>query len=82
MNRKHYNYYQTHESRVHSGQNNMITYTFNKVERTIFGLMEERNNLIFLYEYRGNYIGTEFLISFSADSCSYKLVSISEPTKS
>jgi hypothetical protein len=40
--------------------------------------MEEREGLIFLYEYRGKYIGIEFFISFSKQSLSYKLLKIDE----
>ncbi len=53
-----------------------FTYSFNSVEKTITGLVQERNNLIYLYEYRGKYIGTEFFISFSKESVSYKLIKI------
>lgn len=50
------------------------TYSFNNVERTVTGLVQERENQIYLYEYRGKYIGTEFFISFSRESVSYKLI--------
>jgi hypothetical protein len=48
------------------------------VESTIIGQVEEDGNTICLYEYRGKYIGTEFLISFSKDSVSYKLINVDE----
>ncbi|GAC1417865.1 MAG: hypothetical protein NVS1B13_26070 [Flavisolibacter sp.] len=78
MDKKHYNYYQQHETRRQIGENNVITYSFNNIEKTIIGLVEEKDNLIYLYEYRGKYIGTEFLISFSAHSTSYKFLKIKE----
>ncbi len=53
-----------------------FTYSFNNIEKTITGLVRERENLIFLYEYRGKYIGTEFFISFSKESVSYKLIKV------
>jgi predicted nucleic acid-binding Zn ribbon protein len=55
-----------------------ITYSFHDVETTIIGKVEEINNLLCLYEYRGKYIGTEFLISFSKHSVSYKLISVED----
>jgi len=38
----------------------------------------EKNNRIYLYEYRGKYIGNEFFISFSKESISYKLIKVEE----
>jgi len=38
--------------------------------------MEDEGTHICLYEYRGKYIGTEFLISFAKNSVSYKLISV------
>ena len=58
----------------------MITYSFNEQEQTIVGIMEEREGLIFLYEYRGKYIGIEFFISFSKQSISYKLLKVDDMT--
>jgi hypothetical protein len=81
MKRKHFEYYKTHENRTFSDQQYLITYSFNSIEQNIVGLVEEKKNLIYLYEYRGKYIGTEFLISFSNDSTSYKLLKISEIIK-
>jgi hypothetical protein len=54
------------------------TYSFNNIERTVTGLVQERENQIYLYEYRGKYIGTEFFISFSKESVSYKLIKTEE----
>ena len=76
MDRKHFEYYTNHESKTFSGDHQLITYSFNDYERTIVGVMEERDNLIYLYEYRGKYIGTEFFISFSHNSSSYKLIKV------
>ena len=81
MNSKHFDYYAKHESRSFSDQQQVITYSFNDNEKTIIGAMEEKGDLIFLYEYRGKYIGTEFFISFSKNSISYKLIKIGEATK-
>jgi hypothetical protein len=53
-----------------------FTYSFNHIERTVIGQVEERNNQIYLYEYRDKYIGTEFFISFSKESVSYKLIKV------
>jgi hypothetical protein len=38
----------------------------------------EKKGLIFLYEYRGEYIGIEFFISFSKESISYKLIKVED----
>lgn len=75
---KHSNYYTDHEKRSFPDQKQLITYSFNEKEQTIVGTMEEREGLIFLYEYRGKYVGTEFFISFSKNSISYKLIKINE----
>lgn len=55
-----------------------ITYSYNDVENTIVGHVEENGDLICLYEYRGKYFGAEFLISFSKNSSSYKLIDAAE----
>jgi hypothetical protein len=55
-----------------------MTYSFNEKEQTIIGIMEEKENLIYLYEYRGKYVGVEFFISFSKESISYKLIKVNE----
>jgi hypothetical protein len=80
MERKHIDYYTKHENRSFSDQKRLITYSFNDTERTIVGAMEEKDNLIYLYEYRGKLVGTEFFISFSKQSISYKLINVSETT--
>lgn len=78
MDRKQFEYYTRHESKSFSDHHRLITYTFNDNEKTIVGAIEERDNLIFLYEYRGKYVGTEFFISFSKNSISYKLIKVDE----
>ncbi|MEI9913162.1 MAG: hypothetical protein WDO71_28110 [Bacteroidota bacterium] len=81
MEKKHIDYYNTkHENRSFSDQKQSITYSFNDHERTIIGAMEEKDNLIYLYEYRGKLVGTEFFISFSKKSASYKLIRVGETT--
>lgn len=74
---KNFNYYKT-DKRVISDHKQLITYSFNDKEQTITGIIEEREGSIFLYEYRGKYVGTEFFISFSKNSSSYKLIKINE----
>ena len=81
MERKHFDYYAKYENKSFSDQKQVITYSFNDDERTIIGAMEEKGDLIFLYEYRGKYIGTEFFISFSKNSISYKLIKVDRATK-
>jgi len=78
MERKHIDYYTRHESRSFSDEKQLITYSFNDDERTILGAMEEKDNLIYLYEYRGKLVGTEFFISFSKKSISYRLIKVGE----
>lgn len=78
MERKHIDYYTKHENRSFSDKKQLITYSFNDDERTIVGAMEEKDNLIYLYEYRGKLVGTEFFISFSKKSISYKLLKVGE----
>jgi hypothetical protein len=78
MERKHVDYYAKHENRSFSDQKQVITYSFLDHEKTIIGAMQEKGNLIFLYEYRGILIGTEFFISFSKNSISYKLIKVDE----
>ena len=76
---KHYlNYYTSHADKTFPDQKQVITYSFNEVERTIIGIMEEKEDFIYLYEYRGKYIGCEFLISFSKNSISYTLIQVKE----
>ena len=59
-------------------QKQLISYSFNEKEQTIIGIVEEKGDLIYLYEYRGKYIGLEFFISFSKSSVSYKLIEVNE----
>lgn len=78
MERKHFDYYSKHEISEISEQKQLITYSFNDHQKTIIGAMKEKDNLIFLYEYRGKYVGTEFFISFAKNSISYKLIKVDE----
>lgn len=71
-------YYANHKEKVFPDNKQRITYSFNEQEQTIIGIMEKQDDLIFLYEYRGKYIGTEFFISFSPESISYKLINVTE----
>jgi hypothetical protein len=71
-------YYKTIKLYTPSNEKQQITFSFNNDERTILGRYEQRDDLIFLYEYRGNYIGNEFFISFSQESVSYKLIRVDE----
>ena len=80
MRTKNFDYYGNYKERSFSGLNQKITYSFNEQEQTIVGMMEEKGGLIFLYEYRGKYIGIEFFISFSKESVSYKLLKVDEIT--
>jgi hypothetical protein len=78
MHDKRFDYYSRFEVMPIPPQKQLITYSFNDNERTITGLMLEKKDLIFLYEYRGEYIGVEFFISFSKQSSSYKLIRVQE----
>ena len=78
MKQENFEYITKHISRSFADAKQRITYSFNNVEHTIIGQVEENGNYIFLYEYRGKYVGTEFLISFSRNSVSYKLINIEE----
>ncbi len=78
MKQNNFEYLVKHKSKSFSDTKQRITYSFNNVESTIVGAIEEDGNIICLYEYRGKYIGTEFLISFAKDSVSYKLINIDE----
>ncbi len=71
-------YYSDHVSRTLPNQQQLITYSFNQKEKTITGVMLEEFDRIFLYEYRGIYTGNEFLISFSKESISYKLIKVED----
>ena len=72
------NYYATHEEKLFSGEKQQITYSYNEKEQTIIGVMEEKGDFIYLYEYRGKFVGFEFFISFSKQSNTYKLINISD----
>ena len=78
MQHKHFDYYSTFEQTPLPDQKQLITYSFNDKERTITGIIQEKEGHIYLYEYRGKYIGTEFFISFSKKSISYKLIKVDE----
>lgn len=71
-------YYARHEEKTFPDQKQLITYSFNEKQQTIVGIMEEKQDLIFLYEFRGKYVGIEFFISFSKQSISYKLIEVNE----
>ena len=78
MRTKNFEYYTQHREKTFSDKNQLITYSFNEKEQTIIGIVEEKGDLIYLYEYRGKYIGIEFFISFSKKSISYKLIEVNE----
>ncbi len=78
MKQQHFDYLTKHKSKSFADAKQRITYSFNNVESTIIGQVEEDGNHICLYEYRGKYVGTEFLISFSKHSISYKLINVEE----
>lgn len=78
MNGKQVDYYSKLKPKLLSDQKQKITFSFNEVERTITGLVQEKEGLIFLYEYRGQFIGIEFFISFSKQSVSYKLIKVDD----
>ena len=81
MRTKYFNYYTNHEVKSFPDQKQLITYSFNEKKQTIVGIMEEKDGLIFLYEFRGQFIGIEFFISFSKQSTSYKLIEVNEMTE-
>ena len=78
MRTKSSEYYNQHKEKSFSEKSRLITYSFNEKEQTIMGIAEEKGDLIYLYEYRGLYIGLEFFISFSKKSISYKLIKVNE----
>jgi hypothetical protein len=78
MHSKDFNYYSEYAPKLLPDQKQLITYSFNDKENTITGIMVEVKDMIFLYEYRGTYIGNEFFISFSKGSISYKLIKVEE----
>ena len=78
MRSKNFEYYTQKSDKAFSDQTQLITYSFNEKEQTIIGVVEEKGDLIYLYECRGKYIGIEFFISFSKTSISYKLIKVNE----
>jgi hypothetical protein len=78
MHSKQFNYYSEYEIKVFPDIKQLITYSFNEKENSITGIMLEKQDRIYLYEYRGKYIGNEFFISFSKESISYKLIKVEE----
>ena len=78
MRTKNFDYYGKYRERSFPVLNQLITYSFNEQQQTIIGFMEEREGLIYLYEYRGKYVGIEFFISFSKESLSYKLLKVDD----
>ncbi len=78
MHSKNFEYYTQKKEKSFSDQTQLITYSFNEKEQTIIGIVEEKGDLIYLYEYRGKYVGIEFFISFSKKSISYKLIKVDE----
>jgi len=58
------NYYANYQEKSFPDQKQLITYSFNEEEQTIIGIMEEKDNVIYLYEYRGKLIGNDFLPLF------------------
>jgi hypothetical protein len=78
METKYFNNYSSNEEKLFPEKKQLITYSFNDKEETIIGIMEEREDLIYLYEYRGEFVGIEFFISFSKESISYKLIKVNE----
>jgi len=78
MRTKNFQYYTQHREKQFPDQNQLITYSFNEKEQTIIGIVEEKGDFIYLYEYRGTYVGIEFFISFSKKSISYKLIEVNE----
>jgi hypothetical protein len=78
LKQSNFEYLIKHKSKSFADTKQKITYSFNDVEQTIIGSVEEDGNIICLYEYRGKYIGTEFLISFAKNSISYKLLKVDD----
>ncbi len=73
-----FEYYSTIRERLFPDRKHLITYSFKEKEQTIIGMIEEKENQIYLYEYRGKYVGFEFFISFSKESTSYRLIKVNE----
>ena len=76
MHSKYSTYYSQREEKIFPDQKQLITYSYNEQERSIVGIIEEKEGLIYLYEYRGALVGIEFFISFSRQSISYKLIKV------
>ncbi|HMK27936.1 MAG TPA: hypothetical protein VK483_18035 [Chitinophagaceae bacterium] len=71
-------YYADYVQKPIPEQQQLITFSYDEMEKTINGVFLEDPERIYLYEYRGRYIGNEFLISFSKDSIFYKLVKVED----
>ena len=78
MHSKDFRYYSQFTTEHLPDQKQLITFSFNEQLNTITGVMLEKKDIIYLYEYRGRYIGNEFFISFSKESISYKLIKVEE----
>ncbi|HEX6334248.1 MAG TPA: hypothetical protein VFZ78_08465 [Flavisolibacter sp.] len=78
MRRKNFYHYGGDIEKNFPDQKQLITYSYNEREQTILGVMQEREGLVYLYEYRGKLIGLEFFISFSRNSISYKLIKVAD----
>jgi hypothetical protein len=78
MHSKAFNYYSAYQTKLFPDKRQVITYSFNDKENSITGVVLEKGILIYLYEYRGEYVGNEFFISFSKESISYKLIKVEE----
>ena len=70
--------YYAKKDRPYSDEQHVIVYSYNGEIRSILGFIEERGDSIYLYEYRGKLVGTEFFIAFSKKSTSYKLIEVQE----
>jgi hypothetical protein len=71
-------YYSEYVKKSLPEQQQLITFSYDEEEKTINGVLLEEADRVYLYEYRGRYIGHEFLISFSKDSIFYKLVKVED----
>ena len=71
-------YYADYVKKALPEQQQLITFSYDEMEKTINGVCVEDTERIYLYEYRGRYVGNEFLISFSKDSIFYKLVKVED----
>lgn len=78
MPQNRFDYINQHKSKSFRDPEKRITYSYNDIEKTILGQVETEGDIIRLYEYRGRYFGSEFLISFSKNSASYKLLDVQE----